>query len=55
MASNINSYYDLFLSYPRDVKKTVTLLYSQLTQIHGLRCWMDDFELGSGDLNESKN
>ncbi len=38
----------------RDVKESVTRLCCQLTEIHGLRCRMDDFEMGSGDLNESK-
>ncbi len=54
MASNNAESYDVFLSYQWDVKESVTRLYNKLTETHGLRCWMDDFEMGSGSLNESK-
>jgi len=54
MASNSAAGYDVFLSYQWDVKESVTRLYTQRTETHGLRCWMDDFEMGLGDLNESK-
>jgi len=54
MASNNLKGFDVFISYQWDIKESVTMLYNQLTKTHGLRCWMDDFEMGSGDLNESK-
>jgi len=54
MASNNFEGFDVFISYQWDIKESVTMLYDQLTKIHGLRCWMDDFEMDSGDLNESK-
>jgi len=54
MASKNAAIYDVFLSYQWDVKESVTRLYTQLIETHGLRCWMDDFEMGCGDLNESK-
>jgi hypothetical protein len=47
--------YDVFISYQWHVKSSVRKLYKQLTEVHGLKCWMDDFDMGSGDLNESKN
>ncbi len=47
--------YDVFISYQWDVKPSVRKLYTQLTEVHGLKCWMDDFDMGSGDLNQSKN
>jgi len=53
MASNNLKGFDVFISYQWDIKESVTMLYNQLTETHGLRCWMDDFEMGS-DLNESK-
>ncbi len=46
--------FDVFISYQWDIKENVKMLYNQLTKSHGLRCWMDDFEMGSGSLNESK-
>jgi len=49
MASNSVNSYDVFISYQWDVKESVRLLYTQLTKKHGLRCWMDDFKMGSGD------
>jgi hypothetical protein len=45
MASKNAAGYDVFLSYQWDVKESVTRLYTQLTETHGLRCWMDDFEI----------
>jgi len=54
MASNNLKFFDVFISYQWDIKESVLMLYNQLTKTHGLRCWMDDFEMGSGDLNESK-
>jgi len=54
MDSNNVAGYDVFLSYQWDVKESVTRLYTQLTETQGLRCWMDDFEMSCGDLNESK-
>ena len=53
MASNNVNSYDVFISYQWDVKENVRILYTQLTKKHGLRCWIDDFEMDSGDLNES--
>jgi len=53
MSSNTAGY-DVFLSYQWDVKESVLRLYNQLTKTHGLSCWMDVFEMGNGDLNESK-
>ena len=54
MASNIITKYDVFLSYQWDIKASVHKLYHQLTQVHELKCWMDDFDMGSGHLNDSK-
>jgi hypothetical protein len=54
MVSNNVEGFDVFLSYQWDIKDSVKMLYTQLTKTHGLRCWMDDFEMGSGSLNESK-
>ena len=54
MASNNTNNYDVFLSYQWDVKASVLKLYDQLTRVHGLKCWMDDFDMGSGALNDSK-
>jgi len=53
MASNNLKSFDVFISYQWDIKESVTMLYNQLTKTHGLRCWMDEFEMGSGSLNES--
>jgi hypothetical protein len=54
MASNNLESFDVFISYQWDIKESVKMLYNQLTKTHGLRCWMDDFEMGSGSLNDSK-
>ena len=53
MASNNISKYDVFLSYQWDSKASVRKLYDQLTQKHGLKCWLDDVDMGS-KLNDSK-
>jgi len=45
--------FDAFLSFQWGVKESVTRAHTQLTETHGLRCWMDAFEMGSGDLNQS--
>ncbi len=55
MSSNSEPGYDVFLSYQWDVKESVLSLYNQLTKTHGFKVWMDEFEMGSGELNESKN
>ena len=55
MASvNVNDKKDVFISYNWDIKESVFKLYHQLTGVHGLRCWMDEFDMGSGALNDSK-
>ena len=54
MASNNQINFDVFISYQWDIKEKVNRLHNKLTTIHGLRCWMDDYEMGSGDLYESK-
>ena len=54
MASNNLEVFDVFISYHWDIKESIKMLYNQLTKTFGLRCWMDDFEMGSGSLNESK-
>ena len=46
--------YDIFLSYQWDIKVSVRKLYDQLTKVHKLKVWMDDFDMGSGALNDSK-
>ena len=54
MASNDTNNYDVFISYQWDVKASVLKLYEQLTKVHNLRCWMDVYNMGSGDLYDSK-
>ena len=54
MASNDTNNYDVFISYQWNVKKSVEKLYDQLTGVHGLKCWMDDSDMGSGYLYDSK-
>ncbi len=44
--------FDVFLSYNWDVKDSVRKLYEVLTVTHEYKCWMDDFAMGSGSLNE---
>ena len=54
MAFNDTNKYDVFLSYQWDVKPSVLKLYEQLTEVHGLKCWMDKSDMGSGYLYDSK-
>ena len=52
--NDTNSAYDVFLSYQWDIQESILKLYDQLTRVHGLKVWMDMYDMGTGDLNESK-
>ena len=54
MALNDIIKFDVFISYQWEDKPSVLKLYDQLTRVHGLKCWMDEYDMGSGSLNESK-
>ncbi len=53
-SSSENDKKDVFLSYNWESKPSVLKLYRQLTEVNGLRCWLDEFDMGSGALNDRK-
>ena len=54
-ANDTDSAYDVFISYQWDIQASAINLYDQLTKVHGLKCWMDIYDMtGSGDLNARK-
>lgn len=47
---DLNSDYDVFLSYQWDIQEHVMSLYKTLTEEYNLKVWMDRHEMGSNRL-----
>ncbi len=50
MADSANKY-DVFLSYENEIEASVLKLYDQLTNVHGLKCWIDVYSKSDQSLN----
>lgn len=52
MATDAIKEFDVFLSYNWDVQPHVINLHRELTDKHGLKVWMDFYEMGTTRLSD---
>ncbi len=43
--------YDVFLSYEKEIEASILKLYDQLTNVHGLKCWIYVYSKRDQSLN----